>query len=91
MFVAYSGNKNREVILVGKPMLMVSSITYAMKGRDLLFQHGIKSYVERTPHSNENAGCGYSIYVPNRTDEAEAILTRAGIRVLGRTEREGAG
>lgn len=76
---------------MGKPMIMVSSITYAMKGRDLLFHHGIKSYVERTPHGNGDAGCGYSIYVPNRTDEAQAILTQAGIRVLGRAEREDVG
>ena len=76
---------------MGKPMIMVSSITYAMKGRDLLFQHGIKSYVERTPHGNENAGCGSSIYVPSRTDEAQEILTQAGIRVLGRAEREDVG
>ncbi|HEX2985873.1 MAG TPA: DUF3343 domain-containing protein [Caproiciproducens sp.] len=68
---------------------MLNSITYAMKSRDILFQHGIQSYVERTPRNGKNAGCGYSIYVPERTDEAEAILTGMGIRVLGRTERDG--
>lgn len=74
---------------MGKPLIMLSSITYAMKSRDILFRKGIKSYVERTPRSNENAGCGYSIYVPDRTDEAENILREQGIRILGRTERDG--
>jgi len=74
---------------VGKPMIMLSSITYAMKSRDILFQYGIKSYVERTPRSSANSGCGYSIYVPNRTDEAEKILRDLGIKVLGRSERDG--
>ena len=74
---------------MGKPMIMLSSITYAMKSRDILFQYGIKSYVERTPRSSANSGCGYSIYVPNRTDEAEKILRDLGIRVLGRSERDG--
>ena len=74
---------------MGKPMIMLSSITYAMKSRDILFQYGIKSYVERTPRSSANSGCGYSIYVPNRTDEAEKILRDLGIKVLGRSERDG--
>jgi hypothetical protein len=60
-----------------------------MKSRDILFQNGIKSYVERTPHINGNVGCGYSIYVPFRTDEAENILRSMGIKILGRLERDG--
>lgn len=75
-------------MLVGKPLIMMSSITYAMKSRDILFQYGIKSYVERTPKGS-TTGCGYSIYVPERTDEAEQILTGRGIRILGRMERDG--
>ncbi len=74
---------------MGKPLIMFHSITYAMKSRDILFQYGIKSTVERTPRSNANAGCGYSIYVPNKTDEAENILIGQGIKILGRAERDG--
>ena len=69
-------------------MILISSITYAMKSRDILFSYGIKAYVERTPSGNR-AGCGYSIYVPDRTDEAESILVGAGIKILGRAERDG--
>lgn len=74
---------------MGKPMIMLSSITYAMKSRDILFQYGIRSYVERTPRGSRNAGCGYSIYVPERTDEAERILASKGIKIVGRAERDG--
>ena len=75
---------------MGKPLIMMSSITYAMKSRDILFKYGIKAYVERTPKGS-NAGCGYSIYVPAKTDEAERILSSMGIRILGRMERDGKG
>ncbi len=74
---------------MGKPLIMLSSITYAMKSRDILFKYGIKSYVERTPRNVLNAGCGYSLYVPYKTDEAENILRGMGIKILGRTERDG--
>ena len=32
---------------MGKPLIMVSSITYAMKARDLLINNGIAAYIER--------------------------------------------
>lgn len=72
---------------MGKPLLVVSSVTYAMKGRDLLFRHGIRAYVERIPQTEET-GCGYGIYVPVRADEAEKILRENHIRILSRMEQE---
>ncbi len=69
-----------------KTLIVVSSVTYALKGRDLLFARGIKSYVERLPRTREN-GCGYGLYVPRRAEEAERILRAAGVRVLYRAER----
>ena len=70
-------------------VLVLSSVTYAMKSRDLLFKYGIKAYVERLPRTKEN-GCGYGVYVPRGIDEAERILKENGVRVLGRAKRDGA-
>ena len=60
---------------MGKPLLVVSSVTYAMKGRELLFRHGIRGYVER-------------IHVPQGADAAERILLENHVRVLRRMEHE---
>ncbi|MDU7339270.1 MULTISPECIES: DUF3343 domain-containing protein [Clostridium] len=76
-------------MFVGKPVILLGSITYAMKSRDILFRYGIKSYVERTPRTQDRLGCGYGIFVPDRTDQAEDILRNSGVRVLGRSERAG--
>ena len=73
---------------MGKPLIVVSSVTYAMKGRDLLFRHGIQGYIERLPKTGET-GCGYGIYVPRGADGAERILRENHIRVLARLEQEG--
>lgn len=70
----------------GKRLIVVSSVTYALKSRDLLFQRGIKAYIERLPRTRES-GCGYGVYVPQRTDEAERILRDAGVKVFYRAER----
>lgn len=73
---------------MGKPLIMMPSITYALKGRRILASYGIKSEIERTPKRGEDHSCGYSLYVPNKTDEAEKILIKKGIKINGRSERE---
>ena len=70
-----------------KPFIIVSSVTYAMKGRQLLSTYGIKSEVHRTPKHTASQSCTYSLYVPKQTDEAEKILNTNGIKVIGRMER----
>lgn len=72
----------------GRKVLVLSSVTYAMKSRDLLFRYGIRAYVERLPRTKET-GCGYGVYVPAGIDEAERILKENGVRVLGRAARGG--
>lgn len=71
-----------------EPVIVVGSVTYAMKSRQILFRQGIRCYVERIPPGHGN-GCGYGVYVPERTDAAERLLRDAGIHVLGRSERVG--
>ncbi len=68
---------------MGKPLLVVSSVTYAMKSKEILSRWGIRAYVERIPKTEET-GCGYGVYVPHRTEEAEKILRDHGIRILNR-------
>lgn len=71
---------------MGKPLIVVSSVTYAMKARELLVHYGIQGYVERIPRTEET-GCGYGVYVPERADAAERILRENNIRILGRMEQ----
>ena len=67
-----------------KRLLQVNSITYAVKGRELLKRNGFKAYIERTPNNLDRVGCGYSIFVSGDVDAAEALLNNAGIKVLSR-------
>lgn len=61
--------------------IMLSSVTYAMRGKDILERKGIKSFMERTPPEVSGCGCGYSLRVKGDADQAAAILTGAGIEV----------
>ena len=64
-------------------VIVVSSVTYAMRSRELLAARGIRAYVERVARTPPT-GCGYGVYVPERTEEAEELLRSQGIHVLGR-------
>ena len=66
---------------------MVSSVTYAMKGKQILNNAGIRCEIERTSKRDMTTGCGYSLYVPKNTDEAEKILKENNIKIIGRAER----
>lgn len=72
-----------------KQLLMFPSITYAIKGRDLLKTKGISSYLERTPMDLKVNSCGYSLSIPKNIDKAIEILRNHNIKFLGKA-RSGA-
>ena len=71
-----------------KELILLPSVTYAMKAKSILDQYHIRSYIQRTPKHTGIKSCGYCLFVPQRTDEAEQRLRENGVRVLGRAERD---
>ena len=69
-------------------LILLPSVTYAMKAKSILEQYKIRSYIQRTPRNLPIRSCGYCLFVPNRTDEAENLLRKNGVRVLGRASRD---
>lgn len=68
---------------MSKKGIKVGSVTYAMKGRNILQKNGYKAYLTRNPHPEEDEGCGYVIYVNNLDKKCFEILNRNGIRIKG--------
>ncbi len=67
--------------MMNQERFLVSSITYAIKGRDLLRSKGYKAYIERSKGQLSH-GCGYSIYVTHDWEGAKQILEEHHIRLL---------
>ena len=59
----------------------VGSVTNAMRGKQLLAEQGIRSYLHRASHPAEEDGCGYSLLVTDQLSKAEQILKSRGVRV----------
>jgi hypothetical protein len=63
--------------------VIVSSITYAYKGRDALERKGIRASIERAPANISDCGCHYAIKIGSASlDRAVQILSDAHVRVI---------
>lgn len=62
---------------------IVSSITYALKGKSVLESNGIPSKIEKIKKVSSLKGCGYGIKT-KKSDSATAkrFLSISGIRIL---------
>ena len=62
-------------------IISTGTVTYAIKGRDILRRKGFKAYIERR-FGEQSIGCGYTIVVASNSNEPERILRDAGIKIL---------
>ncbi len=62
-------------------MVVTGTVTYAIRGRDLLRRNGYKANMEKTKSGLKN-GCGYSITVSGDIEKIEELLRSAGIKIL---------
>ena len=66
-------------------LIQTGTVTYAIKGRDLLRRKGIKAKIERKV-GNKIQGCGYAILIEEDPAEAQKILRENGVKILDITE-----
>ncbi len=68
-------------------ILVLSSVTYALKAQELLGKRQIRSSLTRSAAIRKVRGCGYGLRVSAGDRlRAEQLLREAGIRVLGTVE-----
>lgn len=68
-------------------IISTGTVTYAIKGRDLLRQKGYNVKIERITSGMGSAGCGYSIILTGDIAPAEKLLRDAGVKILEINEK----
>ncbi|MBC8584177.1 putative Se/S carrier-like protein [Youxingia wuxianensis] len=68
--------------MANKPVLIVRSITNAMRGQKLLENQGVTAYIVRNSDVSGRYGCGFGIKIDAPVDRAVDILADEGIRVV---------
>lgn len=69
-------------------LIVTGTVTYAIKGRDILRKKGFKASVERSGSVSDSEGCGYSILVEGNIELAQKILREARVKILKITEKQ---
>ena len=67
---------------MSKPVLLVNSVTFAIKGQELLKKHGISSRIIRNSEFKAIGGCGYGIAPFSDPLIAQNILMLGGVKVI---------
>ena len=71
---------------MGNHYIHVGSVTNAMRGKQLLEEQGIRTYLHRTSRPEDGDGCGYRLLVTDAVERAVAILQKRGVRVIRVTD-----
>lgn len=74
---------------MGYGIIVLSSITYALKSQKILNNHGILSNVEKLAQSVTKKGCGYGVRVSNiNLNVAIEVLKAERIKIVDLVTRE---
>lgn len=65
-----------------KNIIVTGTVTYAIRGRDILRYNGIKASVERNTSGLGKYGCGYGIVVNSNVEKAVEILKKNNIKII---------
>ncbi len=72
-----------------KKVIVLSSITYALKAQDLLKNNGIYANIVRSKSVRNVRGCGYGIGFDSALSEkAQALIIAAGIPIVGSVDEK---
>lgn len=67
-----------------KRIIVLSSITYALKAQELLKTNGIYSKITRSKSVRNVRGCGYGIAIDEMlAEKSRALLVASGIPIIG--------
>lgn len=65
-------------------ILVLSSVTYALKSQELLKKNNIYASLTRSPAVKAVKGCGYGLLIPASQEmRAIQILQNAGVNIIG--------
>lgn len=70
------------MIILNRHIIVTGTVTYAIKGRDILRNKGFRVSIERNSTGLSRYGCGYAIVVDGNIEEATGILKKHGVKIL---------
>ncbi len=67
---------------MNKMIVKFSSVTYAMKAKELISRNGGRATVRKNPKPSKNEGCGYILTVNGNPDKIIFLFDSNGIKYV---------
>ena len=72
-----------------KKIIVLSSITYALKAQEILKSNGIYANITRSRTVRSVRGCGYGLsFDPALTEKAQELIIKSGIPIVGSADEK---
>lgn len=62
--------------------VVTGTVTYAIKGRDVLHKEGYFAEVRRLANTDGNSGCGYGVFTNCNKEQIERLFYKNGVKFL---------
>ena len=60
-----------------------SSVTYALRAKEIIEQNGGNVIIKKNPHSLRNEGCGYILSITGNVEKTINLLNKNKIKYIG--------
>lgn len=71
------------MIKVNRVNIKFSSVTYALRAKEIIEQNGGKAEIRKNPNPKRNEGCGYIITTSGNTDKIINLLNINKVKYIG--------
>ena len=68
---------------MNKAVIRFSSVTYALKAKEIAEKNGGRATLRRNPNPRKNEGCGYSLVVVGNVEKIINMLNLNRVRFIG--------
>lgn len=68
---------------MNKAVIRFSSVTYALKAKEIAEKNGGRATLRKNPNPRKNEGCGYTLIVAGNTEKIINMLTLNRVRFIG--------
>lgn len=71
------------VFTMNKAVIRFSSVTYALKAKEIAEKNGGRTTLRKNPNPRKNEGCGYSLVVVGNIEKIINMLTINKVKYIG--------
>lgn len=71
------------MIKVNRVNIKFSSVTYALRAKEIIEQNGGRAIIKKNPHPSVDEGCGYIVKASGNTEKIIKLINLNKVKYIG--------